>query len=365
VTGVIVLNILIMASESYAQPEWWSHTVMSINVVFIFIYCIELFIRFFAYLHLFFLDPWNIFDLLVVLSSIIELSLVNQGTSPPLPPPLPPHPNHPHSSNPTLVHPGGAGLSTLRTLRLLKVLRTLRLVRRMRRLRQMMNSLVSCVPPILSSMVFLLLFIFLVAVLGVSFFSGVREGYGIHRRNNFNTCWKVQPYTRPPTPHTLHSTPYTLGVPQGSGLLVSACVYVLLISPPLMQTPPCMCSLYVFLTCPPCIDTAIPVRHSLGGRNPTPHTPHPTPQTRDGNLEWLLLQAMILLIRVITGENWETTMRDCAIEWPMCTSDLEAQLATGEAKMIGDCGNTVISFLLFDTFFMVAAHILFNLNPKP
>ena len=84
VTGVIVLNILIMASESYAQPEWWSHTVMSINVVFIFIYCIELFIRFFAYLHLFFLDPWNIFDLLVVLSSIIELSLVNQGTSPPL-----------------------------------------------------------------------------------------------------------------------------------------------------------------------------------------------------------------------------------------------------------------------------------------
>ena len=32
--------------------------------------------QFVAYLHLFFLDAWNLFDLLVVLSSVIELAIV-------------------------------------------------------------------------------------------------------------------------------------------------------------------------------------------------------------------------------------------------------------------------------------------------
>ena len=82
-------------------------------------------------------------------------------------------------------------MSVLRTLRLLKVLRMIRLVRRTRRLRSMMSALVASIPPIMSSMLFLGLFVFLVAVLGVQFFGGVREGYGIHRRNNFHTVPQV------------------------------------------------------------------------------------------------------------------------------------------------------------------------------
>lgn len=67
----------------------------AINIVFIVIYVLELLIKFAAYLHLFFFDAWNLFDLLVVMSSVVELAMVGSG--------------------------GGAGLSSLRTLRLLKV----------------------------------------------------------------------------------------------------------------------------------------------------------------------------------------------------------------------------------------------------
>jgi hypothetical protein len=163
VTLVIVINIILMASESYAQPEWWSDAIASINILFIIVYILELLIKFAAYLHAFFLDAWNLFDLLVVMSSVVELAIVRSS----------------------------AGMSVLRTLRLLKVLRTIRLVRRARRLRSMISALVASIPPIMSSMLFLGLFVFLVAVLGVQFFGGVREGYGIHRRNNFRTVPQV------------------------------------------------------------------------------------------------------------------------------------------------------------------------------
>ena len=72
-------------------------------------------------------------------------------------------------------------------------------------------------------------------------------------------------------------------------------------------------------------------------------------------------QGIILLIRVITGENWETTMRDCAIEPPFCTSDAEAQRITGNPDMVGDCGNTVVAFIVFDVFFLLGSNILLNL----
>ena len=54
-------------------------------------------------------------------------------------------------------------------------------------------------------------------------------------------------------------------------------------------------------------------------------------------------------------------MRDCAIEPPMCTSDAEARFVTGDPTMVGDCGNTIVAYLMFDVFYMVGANILLNL----
>ena len=106
---------------------------------------------------------WNVIAFLVVLTSLVEV---------------------------TLGSVGGGNLASLRTLRLLKVLRAFRLVRRAKRLRNMVLALASSVPSILSTISFICLFLFTVAVLGTQFFSGVREGYGIHQHNNFRTVWK-------------------------------------------------------------------------------------------------------------------------------------------------------------------------------
>ena len=84
---------------------------------------------------------------------------------------------------------GGGNLASLRTLRLLKVLRAFRLVRRAKRLRNMVLALVSSVQSILCTISFICLFLFTIAVLGTQFFSGVREGYGIHQHNNFRNVF--------------------------------------------------------------------------------------------------------------------------------------------------------------------------------
>jgi len=95
VTVIIIIDIVLMSSENYAQPDLWTDVMASIKIIVITVYIIELVIQFDAYLHLFFLDAWNLFDLLVVLSSVVELALQRGG---------------------------GGGLAMLRTLRLLKVL---------------------------------------------------------------------------------------------------------------------------------------------------------------------------------------------------------------------------------------------------
>ena len=113
----------------------------------------------------------------------------------------------------------------------------------------------------MSSVVLLSLFIFLFAILGVQLFGGVRQGHGIHRRNNFNNAWN----------------------------------------------------------------------------------------------------GCLLLLRVLTGEDWQTVLHDCAIEYPMCTTTAEARSVLGDPDALGDCGNINLAYLFFDAFYNVGNNILLNL----
>lgn len=42
VTAVILLNIILMATESFQQPQWWTDTMDTINWVFIAVYIVEI-----------------------------------------------------------------------------------------------------------------------------------------------------------------------------------------------------------------------------------------------------------------------------------------------------------------------------------
>ncbi len=78
ITVVIILNIMIMTTESYDQSPWWRAVVNSTNWFFIGVYLLEILLKLVAYGHHFFYDPWNNFDFTVVVASIAESS-VGQG----------------------------------------------------------------------------------------------------------------------------------------------------------------------------------------------------------------------------------------------------------------------------------------------
>jgi hypothetical protein len=233
ITMLVAVNVIIMMTESYDQPEYWNITMEWLNIAFLAAYLIEAVIKLFAFLHRYFQDPWNVFDLFVVLASLVE----------------------------TLAVSTGVGAQALRALRIFKVVRAFRLVRRVKRFFLLCRSFAAAMPRVRSTSLLLILFIFVFAMFGVQLFAGVRFGTGLHELNNFRTT----------------------------------------------------------------------------------------------------LEAMLTLVRVMTGENWQTTMHDCQIEAPLCTTTAEAREITGDPDALGDCGSFIGGVLFFDIFFFAANNILFNL----
>ena len=165
-TGVILFNIGLMATEHYNQPAWYDQTAFALNSVLLGLYIVEIIIKVTATLpnvKIFFLDVGNVFDLLVVIASVVDIALSTGG--------------------------GKSGLQALRVLRVVRVFRTLRFVRRSPRLMVMVNTMVASVPGIIAILGFLGLQIFIFSILGNQFFSGLKFGTGLNRRNNFDSPW--------------------------------------------------------------------------------------------------------------------------------------------------------------------------------
>jgi hypothetical protein len=66
----------------------------------------------------------------------------------------------------------------------------------------------------------------------------------------------------------------------------------------------------------------------------------------------------LLLFRVLTGENWQIVFRDCTVEPPMCTPDVEVQLLLGNPTAQGNCGNRIFAYFFFDVFFFLGNKLL-------
>ncbi len=77
---LIILNVLLMASEHFEQPEYWSAVLAASNVVFSFLFLIELLIKVVALGKRYFTDLFNILDFVVVIFSCVDV-FVNIGAS--------------------------------------------------------------------------------------------------------------------------------------------------------------------------------------------------------------------------------------------------------------------------------------------
>jgi len=68
---VILLNMMTMAIEHYDQPQQLEDVLFIINQIFITIFTLECAMKIIALRQYYFREPWNIFDFVVVISSIL------------------------------------------------------------------------------------------------------------------------------------------------------------------------------------------------------------------------------------------------------------------------------------------------------
>ena len=71
IMAVILLNMLTMAMEHHDQDETFAEILGYINLSFIIIFTVECVLKLIGLRHFYFKFPWNIFDFVVVVLSIL------------------------------------------------------------------------------------------------------------------------------------------------------------------------------------------------------------------------------------------------------------------------------------------------------
>ena len=142
--SMIFLNTIVLASEHYQQSTSWTNVLELSNLIFTLYFTIEVIIVYIGQgYNYFFKDGYNIFDLIIVFLSLIELLLEELNVI------------------------NGAGLSVLRSFRLLRVFKLADSWSTLRRIIQVINDTVSSLAYFT---LLLLLFHFIIALIGVQLF---------------------------------------------------------------------------------------------------------------------------------------------------------------------------------------------------
>nr|AAP20106.1 voltage-sensitive sodium channel alpha-subunit [Pediculus humanus] len=159
----IGLNMLTMTLDHYKQTETFSKVLDTLNLIFIVIFSSECLMKIFALRYHYFVEPWNLFDFVVVILSILGLVLSDIIEK--------------YFVSPTL----------LRVVRVAKVGRVLRLVKGAKGIRTLLFALAMSLPALFNICLLLFLVMFIFAIFGMSFFMHVKPNSGIDDVYNFQT----------------------------------------------------------------------------------------------------------------------------------------------------------------------------------
>ena len=69
--SVILLNMMTMAAEHYGQSQGFTDTLGYVNQVFIAIFTVECVMKILGLRQYYFKQPWNVFDFVVVVLSVL------------------------------------------------------------------------------------------------------------------------------------------------------------------------------------------------------------------------------------------------------------------------------------------------------
>ncbi|XP_033021876.1 sodium channel protein type 5 subunit alpha-like [Lacerta agilis] len=161
IMALICLNMVTMMVETDDQSEGKTFVLNKINTLFIVIFTIECVMKLVALRYYYFTNGWNIFDLVVVIMSIVGSLLSGIVVS----------------FSPTLF----------RVIRLVRIGRILRLIRSARGIRTLLFALMMSLPALFNIGLLLFLVMFIYAVFGMANFAYVRREAGIDDMFNFET----------------------------------------------------------------------------------------------------------------------------------------------------------------------------------
>jgi hypothetical protein len=159
--------MITMCVESYGQSERTDMILGFINNVFIFIFTTETFMKLIALNWRFFKIPWNVFDISIVVLSILGIA----GEK---------FMKHYITFSPTI----------LRVVRVVKVGRVLRLVKGARGIRTLLFALAISMPALVNIGLLLFLVIFIYSIFGMNFFMHVKYDAGINELFNFENIFR-------------------------------------------------------------------------------------------------------------------------------------------------------------------------------
>ncbi|NP_001191637.1 sodium channel alpha-subunit SCAP1 [Aplysia californica] len=160
---IIILNMLTMMFEHHGMSAQMKNILGIFNLIFITIFTAECVLKLIGLRWYYFKIPWNVFDFVVVVLSILASSLSEFEDS--------------FFISPTL----------LRVIRVFRVGRVLRLVKSAKGIRTLLFSMAVSLPALFNIGLLLGLIMFIYAIMGMNFFMGAEQKYGLDDAFNFDT----------------------------------------------------------------------------------------------------------------------------------------------------------------------------------
>ncbi|XP_072506806.1 sodium channel protein type 10 subunit alpha [Notamacropus eugenii] len=162
---LICLNMVTMMVETDNQSDEKTRILNRINQFFVAVFTAECVLKMFALRHYYFINGWNIFDLIVVILSVA--SLVFSGIMKSL--------------------EGYFSPTLFRVIRLARIGRILRLIRAAKGIRTLLFALMMSLPALFNIGLLLFLVMFIYSIFGMANFAYVRREAGIDDMFNFQT----------------------------------------------------------------------------------------------------------------------------------------------------------------------------------
>ncbi|XP_077126455.1 voltage-dependent L-type calcium channel subunit alpha-1S [Ranitomeya variabilis] len=171
---LIMLNTISLGMQHYGQTAEFSHLSDILNVAFTGIFTVEMLLKLAAFKAKgYFGDPWNVFDFLIVIGSVIDVILSEIDT-----PGIPATPGAEDSSRISITF-----------FRLFRVLRLVKLLSRGEGVRTLLWTFIKSFQALPYVALLIVMLFFIYAVIGMQVFGKIAmvDGTQINRNNNFQT----------------------------------------------------------------------------------------------------------------------------------------------------------------------------------